>query len=77
MIPFAIERIRGEFAALGGRQRTIWFDNPAGTQVPGRVARAVGAAMTSAASNLGGSVPASRRAVEIWDGAHAALADLL
>lgn len=65
MIPFPIDRVRGEFPALDPRHDTIWFDNPAGTQVPRRVSEAVGAAMTSAASNLGGSFPASRHAGEI------------
>jgi cysteine desulfurase family protein (TIGR01976 family) len=37
----------------------------------------VGKAKTQAASNLGGAFPASRNAVEIWESAHAAMADFL
>jgi cysteine desulfurase family protein (TIGR01976 family) len=76
MQPFPIERVRGQFPALAD-SGTVWFDNPAGTQVPRPVVEAVGAAMTHAASNLGGTFPASRNAVEIWEKAHAAMADFL
>lgn len=77
MTPFPIERVRGEFPALTGRNGTVYFDNPAGTQVPRRVIEAVASAMASAASNLGGAFPASRNAVEIWNRAHGAMADFL
>jgi selenocysteine lyase/cysteine desulfurase len=76
MQPFPIERVRGQFPALAD-SGTVWFDNPAGTQVPRPVVEAVGVAMTHAASNLGGTFPASRNAVEIWEKAHAAMADFL
>jgi cysteine desulfurase family protein (TIGR01976 family) len=76
MQPFPIERVRGQFPALAD-SGTVWFDNPAGTQVPRPVIDAVGAAMTDAASNLGGTFPASRNAVDIWEKAHAAMADFL
>jgi cysteine desulfurase family protein (TIGR01976 family) len=74
--PFPTERVRGQFPALADNG-TVWFDNPAGTQVPQRVIEAVAAAMMTAASNLGGTFPASRNAVDIWDRAHAAMADFL
>ncbi len=77
MDPFPSERVRGQFPALSGNGGTIYFDNPAGTQVPGRVIEAVAAAMAKAASNLGGAFSASRHAVEIWDEAHGAMADFL
>ena len=76
MQPFPIERVRGQFPALAD-DRTVWFDNPAGTQVPRAVIEAVSTAMTRAASNLGGTFPASRNAVAIWEKAHAAMADFL
>jgi cysteine desulfurase family protein (TIGR01976 family) len=77
MSPFPTEPVRGQFPALSGNDGTIYFDNPAGTQLPRRVIEAVTAAMTNAASNLGGMFPASRNAVEIWDKAHGAMADFL
>jgi cysteine desulfurase family protein (TIGR01976 family) len=78
MNPFPIERVRAQFPALSGDNGdTIFFDNPAGTQVPQRVIEAVAEAMTRAASNLGGAFSASRHADEIWDEAHRAMADFL
>jgi cysteine desulfurase family protein (TIGR01976 family) len=78
MNPFPIERVRAQFPALSGDNgNTIYFDNPAGTQVPQRVIDAVAAAMTKAASNLGGTFSASRHAEEIWHEAHRAMADFL
>ncbi|MFW6077277.1 MAG: aminotransferase class V-fold PLP-dependent enzyme, partial [Hyphomicrobiales bacterium] len=76
MQPFPIDSVRAQFPALAD-SGTVWLDNPAGTQVPGRVIEAVAGAMASAASNLGGTFPASRNAVDIWEKAHVAMADFL
>ncbi len=80
MQEFPIDIIREAFpamAAAGGEGGTIFLDNPAGTQVPKRVAEAVSGAMLEASSNLGGHFTQSRRAEGIWLGAHEAMADLL
>ena len=75
MSAFPIDRVRAQFPALASA--AAFLDNPAGTQVPQRVIEAVAAAMSGAASNLGGHFKASRDAMAIHDEAHAAAADLL
>jgi cysteine desulfurase family protein (TIGR01976 family) len=75
MTGFPVDEVRRQFPALGAA--TVFLDNPAGTQVPRQVMDATAAAMAGAASNLGGCFQASRDAVAIYEGAHAAMADLL
>ncbi len=75
MRTFPIELIRGQFPALAGA--SVFLDNPAGTQVPQPVISAVSAAMSDAASNIGGYFAASRCAKDIWTRAHEAAAELL
>jgi len=80
MNAFPIEEIRHNFPALSpsnGAAAPIFLDNPAGTQLPRCVVDAVGEAMVSASSNLGGFFPQSRAAESIWTNAHEAMADLL
>lgn len=72
---FPIELVRSQFPALSAP--AVFFDNPAGTQVPRSVIDAVSTAMTAAASNTGGYFQASVRAEAIVDGAHDAMAELL
>lgn len=75
-----IDRIRAEFPALGltdrGRPR-YYFDNPAGTQVPRRVADAMRDCLLSSNANVGGVFETSRRADAVVSGARAAMADFL
>jgi len=72
--------IRSEFPALsisdGGVPR-IYFDNPAGTQVPRSVINSVSECLLEANANLGGFFPTSERATALVDEAHVAMADLL
>ena len=80
MHEFPIDTVREAFPALVSQSdagMTIFLDNPAGTQVPRRVADAVAAAMLEASSNLGGYFTQSRTAEGIWRDAHAAMADML
>ncbi len=62
---FPVERVRAEFPSLsitdGGRPR-IYLDNPAGTQVPGRVAEAAARCLIETNANLGGYFVTSRLA---------------
>lgn len=62
---FPIERIRAQFPSLAltddGRPR-IYLDNPAGTQVPRRVAEAAANALIETNANLGGYFVTSRLA---------------
>ena len=77
---FPIDVVRDAFPALASNRdsgSTIFLDNPAGTQVPRKVADAVAAAMLTASSNLGGHFDQSRTAEGIWDEAHGAMADML
>ena len=75
MSDFPIATIREQFPALSSGH--VFLDNPGGTQLPQRVISAVGRAMVSAASNLGGAFAASREADSINERGHAAAASLL
>ena len=66
MQPFPIDAIRRQFPAVTRNANRIYLDNPAGTQVPARVAEAVAQAMTAASSNLGGFFPDSEAADATW-----------
>ena len=80
MREFPIDVVRDAFPALAPNSdsgSTIFLDNPAGTQVPRRVADAVAAAMLTASSNLGGHFSQSRAAEDIWQEAHEAMAHML
>ena len=77
---FPVDTIRSEFPALtlsdGGVAR-IYFDNPAGTQVPQRVIDRVRDCLVYSNANLGGHFPSSRSATAIVAEAHQAMADML
>ncbi len=77
---FPIERVRAEFPSLaicdGGRPR-IYLDNPAGTQVPNRVADAAARALIETNANLGGYFVTSRLAEQTIDDARARMAQFL
>ena len=75
-----LEAIRSQFPALqqsdDGVAR-IYFDNPAGTQVPRRVVEAMSHCMLDASANLGGYFRTSEMAGEIVADAQQAMADFL
>jgi cysteine desulfurase family protein (TIGR01976 family) len=77
MTDFPIDTVRDQFPSLGlkddGRAR-IYFDNPAGTQVPQHVIDRVVQAMVEQNANLGGYFTTSRKAQELVDQAHVAAA---
>jgi cysteine desulfurase family protein (TIGR01976 family) len=77
---FDLAAVRAQFPALamrdGGRRR-IYFDNPAGTQVPQSVANAVSRCLLEANANLGGTFQTSHRAGAVVADARTAMADLL
>jgi cysteine desulfurase family protein (TIGR01976 family) len=78
MRDFPIDLIRQEFPALAlgndGRP-AVFFDNPAGTQIPRRVLERMQDTLMNRNANLGGFFPTSRRAGELVAQAHQALAD--
>ncbi|MBK6288162.1 MAG: cysteine desulfurase-like protein [Gammaproteobacteria bacterium] len=79
-MPFDSAAIRNEFPSInlcdGGLPR-IYFDNPAGTQVPRRVIEQISDCLVRANANLGGHFASSRMACELVDAAHQAMADFL
>ena len=79
-MPYDPASVRPHFPALAqtddGRPR-IYFDNPAGTQVPTMVADRMRDCLLESNANLGGDFVTSKRADAIVDDAHEAVADLL
>ncbi len=77
---FDIETIRSQFPALAESddgKRRIYFDNPAGTQVPQVVVDRMADCLLKRNANLGGNFPTSKLADELVDDAHLAMADFL
>jgi cysteine desulfurase family protein (TIGR01976 family) len=70
MTPFPIDAVRAQFPALAHADR-IRVDNPAGTQVPRRVADAVADCLLHHNANLGGCFTTSQQATAIVAQAHA------
>jgi selenocysteine lyase/cysteine desulfurase len=77
---FDLEAIRAQFPALAltdnGRRR-IYFDNPAGTQVPACVAEAMTDCLLNKNANLGGHFATSKAADVVVQAARDAMADFL
>lgn len=77
---FPIDEIRAEFPALAmtdaGTPR-VYLDNPAGTQVPFRVAQAASRCLLETNANLGGFFTTSLQAEAVVAGAHRAMARFL
>ncbi len=72
--------IRSEFPALSARDDglpRIYFDNPAGTQVPQSVVDKMSECLLESNANLGGYFRTSERVTALVDEAHMAMADLL
>ena len=79
-MPFDLAAVRAQFPALAiqdnGRRR-IYFDNPAGTQVPATVAQAMSDCLLESNANQGGYFPSSAAADSVVASARTAMADLL
>jgi cysteine desulfurase family protein (TIGR01976 family) len=76
--PFPLAQVRAQFPALAlsdDGTRRIYFDNPAGTQVPLQVIERMRRALTETNANLGGFFSTSRLAGDLVDEAHRAAAD--
>ena len=78
MTAFDVTQSRNQFPALSitdeGRAR-VYFDNPAGTQVPRQVIDRTVDCLTSRNANLGGYFTTTREAGDLVDEAHQACAD--
>ena len=80
MATFDIDWVRRQFPSLAlevNGQPVVYFDGPAGTQVPQRVIEAMRDYLTTANANTHGAFLTSRRSDEVIAQAHAAMADLL
>ncbi len=79
-MPFDLDLVREKFPSLSRTddgQPRIYFDNPAGTQVPQSVADRMAECLIEANANLGGTFRTSRLADEVAQSAHDAMADFL
>ena len=77
---YDLEQIRGKFPALNIRDsgvRRIYFDNPAGTQVPIEVIQAVQKCMIESNANIQGGFETSNRVDKILEEFHQSMADFL
>ncbi|NQT38904.1 MAG: cysteine desulfurase-like protein [Planctomycetes bacterium] len=78
--PLDIAWCRGQFPALKRTedgQTAVYFDGPAGSQVPQSVVDAIGHYLIGMNANHGGLFPSSRQSDALLDEAHRAVADLL
>ena len=79
-MPLDIDAIRAEFPSLATQDnnvRRIYFDNPAGTQIPRRVAAAVADTLLHSSANQKGPFRTSKAVDAVVVSAREALADLL
>ena len=77
---FDLAAVRSQFPALAltdNGTRRIYFDNPAGTQVPEVVANAMSDCLLGSNANLGGSFASSKDADIVVQSARDAMADFL
>ena len=77
---YDLEQIRGKFPALNIKDsgiRRIYFDNPAGTQVPIEVIEAVQKCMIESNANIQGGFETSNRVDKILDEFHQSMADFI
>ncbi len=79
-MPFRLDTVRAEFPSLEMRddgKRRIYFDNPAGTQVPTTVIEQMCSSLRDANANLGGAFSTSRAADRVVGNARQAMAEFL
>ncbi|MCH8830341.1 MAG: aminotransferase class V-fold PLP-dependent enzyme, partial [Planctomycetes bacterium] len=79
-VSFDVARLREQFPALRRRvagRPAVFFDGPAGSQVPSRVADAVHRSLISTNANHGGHFATARESDAILADAHRSVADFL
>jgi cysteine desulfurase family protein (TIGR01976 family) len=79
-MPYDLDAVRAQFPALGitdNGKRRIYFDNPAGTQVPRSVAEAMSRCLLETNANHDGYFRTSKASGAIVEGAREAMADFL
>jgi cysteine desulfurase family protein (TIGR01976 family) len=80
MTSLDIDAVRAQFPAISknnGATAPVFFDNPGGTQVPQTVVAAITDCLINCNANLGGPFETSRKAGEVFDQAHLAMADFV
>jgi cysteine desulfurase family protein (TIGR01976 family) len=80
MTSLDIDAVRAQFPAISknnGATAPVFFDNPGGTQVPQTVVAAITDCLINCNANLGGPFETSRKAGEVFDQAHVAMADFV
>jgi len=80
MTALDIDAVRAQFPAISknnGAAAPVFFDNPGGTQVPQTVVTAITDCLINCNANLGGPFETSRKAGEVFDQAHLAMADFV
>ena len=70
-----VDAVRTHFSAL--RRPYVFFDGPAGTQVPDEVIEAIAGYLRESNANVGGAFETSRRTAQLIEGARAAAARFL
>ncbi|TDI12457.1 MAG: cysteine desulfurase-like protein [Acidobacteria bacterium] len=78
--PFDVARCRRQFPGLQRRvagQPAVFFDGPAGSQVPSSVVQAMGRYLTDTNANMHGQFATSRESDAVLKRAHQAAADLV
>ena len=79
-LPFDVDYCRRQFPALTREvqgQPAVFFDGPAGSQVPGRVIDAIGNYLATMNANHGGAFITSEQSDALLDEAHRAMADFV
>ena len=79
-MPYDLDAVRAQFPALAitdDGTRRIYFDNPAGTQVPASVAEAMSRCLLETNANGGGYFRSSQQADAVVAGARQAMTDFL
>src|SRR5262245_41433290 len=77
---FDVAAVRNKFPALAqkhGEREAVFFDGPAGSQVPESVIAAIGDYLRTMNANHGGVFATSRRSDALLDEAHRAAADFV
>jgi len=77
---FDVEKVRSHFPSLARRvngQQAVYFDGPAGSQVPAQVVSSVADYLLHSNANEGGVFTTSIETVQILDAAHRRVADFL
>lgn len=80
LVDYNVQQLRQQFPALTrkhGDRQAVFFDGPAGTQVPTRVINAISSYLTHCNANLHGAFATAQESDAGLDSAHQAVADFI